>query len=226
MAQSAGLLPSPNECGRLRKPRHSNRQAHDRGAGRCGWLPGYCDIVGAVLRRESESPARDPGDFLPRRGVPSGGAAGCRLSPAYGYGLHFRSRNRRREVHLVLRGGYRSSRSRGMGAYQGASGRATVARSLSAGHGSEWWTGTEFDITPPTIAGAVAKSVRAPKTARRVRVTYKVTASDAVDGQVPVTCLPRSGGWFPIGRTLVTCQARDKSGNTGRARFAVTVRRR
>jgi hypothetical protein len=120
----------------------------------------------------------------------------------------------------------------GTGAYHGASGRGTVERSLSAGHGAEWWTGTltvpglEFDITPPTIAAAVAKTVRAPKTARRVRVTYKVTASDAVDGRLPVTCLPRSGGWFPIGRTLVTCQARDKSGNTGRARFAVTVRRR
>jgi HYR domain len=119
----------------------------------------------------------------------------------------------------------------GTGAYQGASGRGTVERSLSGGRGVERWTGTltvpglEFDITPPTIAGAVAKTFQAPKGARRVRVTYKVKASDAVDGPIAAVCLPRSGSWFPIGRTTVTCQAKDSSGNTGRARFAVTVRR-
>jgi hypothetical protein len=119
----------------------------------------------------------------------------------------------------------------GTGAYQGASGRGTVERSVSGGHGVERWAGTltvpglEFDITPPRIAGAVSKTVRAPRGAKRVRVTYKVAASDAVDKQVAVVCLPRSGSWFPIGRTSVTCQAWDSSGNTGRARFAVTVKR-
>jgi HYR domain len=119
----------------------------------------------------------------------------------------------------------------GTGTYQGASGRGTVERSLSGGHGVERWTGTlivpglEFDITSPTIAGAVAKAARAPKGAKHVRVTYKVTASDAVDGPIAVACRPRSGSWLPIGRTTVTCQARDSSGNTGRARFVVTVRR-
>ena len=119
----------------------------------------------------------------------------------------------------------------GTGAYQGASGRGAVERSLSGGHGVERWAGAltvpglEFDITPPRIAGAVSKTVRAPRGAKRVRVTYKVAASDAVDKQVAVVCLPWSGSWFPIGRTSVTCQARDSSGNTGRARFAVTVKR-
>ncbi len=119
----------------------------------------------------------------------------------------------------------------GTGTYQGASGGGTVERSLSGGYGVERWTGTltvsglQFDITPPTIAGAAAKTVRAPKSAKRVRVTYKVTARDAVDGPTAVACLPRSGSWFAIGRTTVTCQARDSSGNTGRARFVVTVKR-
>jgi hypothetical protein len=119
----------------------------------------------------------------------------------------------------------------GTGAYQAASGGGTVERSLTGGRGVERWTGTltvpglEFDIAPPTFAGAVAKTVRAPRGAKRVRVRYKVTASDAVDGPIAVVCLPRSGRWFPIGRTTVTCQAKDKSGNTGRATFAVTVRR-
>jgi hypothetical protein len=119
----------------------------------------------------------------------------------------------------------------GTGTYQGASGQGMVERSLSGGAGVEWWTGTlsvpglEFDITPPAIAGAVPKTVRALKGAKRVRVMYKITASDAIDGQVAVACLPRSGSWFPIGRTTITCQAKDSSGNTGRARFAVTVKR-
>ena len=95
----------------------------------------------------------------------------------------------------------------------------------------ERWTGTlivpglDFDVTPPAIIGAVPKTVRAPKGARRVRVTYKVTSRDAVDGQVPIACLPRSGIRYPIGRTTVVCRATDSSGNTGRARFVVTVKR-
>jgi HYR domain len=119
----------------------------------------------------------------------------------------------------------------GTGTYQGASGGGTVERSLSGGRGVERWTGTltvpglEFDITPPTIAGAVAKTVRARKGARRVRVRYKVTARDAADGPIAVACLPRSGSWFAIGRRTVTCRARDSSGNSRRARFVVTVKR-
>ena len=71
----------------------------------------------------------------------------------------------------------------GTGAYQGASGRGAVERSLSGGHGVERWAGAltvpglEFDITPPRIAGAVSKTVRAPRGAKRVRVTYKVAPS-------------------------------------------------
>ena len=46
----------------------------------------------------------------------------------------------------------------GTGAYEGASGGGTVERSVSAGSGTETWTGTlvvpglEFDVTRPTIA--------------------------------------------------------------------------
>jgi HYR domain len=107
-----------------------------------------------------------------------------------------------------------------------------LERNVSFGRGTETWTGTlavpglEFDVTPPTLSGARSKTVRAPKRARRIRVIYKVTASDAVDGQLPVSCEPRSGARFPIGRTFVTCKATDSSGNTRGARFVVTVKRR
>jgi len=124
--------------------------------------------------------------------------------------------------HLTITGG--------TGIYQGASGEGTAARSLSGGVGREHWTGTltvpglEFDLTPPKIAGAVRKTVRAPARAKRVRVAYKVTARDAVDGVVAARCAPRSRSFFKRGRTAVRCSASDKSANTASARFVITVR--
>lgn len=120
----------------------------------------------------------------------------------------------------------------GTGKYEGAAGSGTVERAVSAGFGTETWNGTlvvpglEFDVTPPTVSGAMSKTLRAPKGAKRVRVSYKVTANDAVDGQVPVTCVPRSGTRLPIGRTVVNCSAADSSGNTGKSSFRITVRAR
>jgi len=118
----------------------------------------------------------------------------------------------------------------GTGTYEGASGSGTVERNVNGGRGTETWTGAlvvprfEFDATPPTLSGARSKIVRAPKRANGIRVTYTVTATDAVDREVAVTCLPRSGTRFLIGPTVVACEASDSSGNTGRARFVVTVK--
>lgn len=119
----------------------------------------------------------------------------------------------------------------GTGIYEGASGSGRVERALGGGVGTETWIGTvvapnvEFDLTPPTLVGATSKTVRAPKGAKSVRVTYKVTANDAVDGDVAASCAPRSGSRFTVGRTLVTCSASDSSANTATAKFRVTVRR-
>jgi HYR domain-containing protein len=118
----------------------------------------------------------------------------------------------------------------GTGIYAGASGGGTIERSITAGAGTEMWTGTivapgtEFDVTAPAISGAAPKTVRAPKGARKARVTYKVTASDAVDGPVTPTCEPKSGSRFPVGRTVVRCSASDSSGNTANASFRITVK--
>lgn len=120
----------------------------------------------------------------------------------------------------------------GTGTFGGASGSGTVARSLGGGVGTERWTGTlvvpgvEFDVTPPTLSGAKSKTVRAPKGAKRVRVRYAVSARDDVDGAVPVSCSPRSGTRFWIGRTFVTCSATDTSANVRTARFTITVKPR
>jgi HYR domain len=120
----------------------------------------------------------------------------------------------------------------GTGTYQGASGSGKVEPAVSAGVGSERWTGRiavpalEFDVTPPTLSGATSKIVRAPRGAKRARVTYRVTASDDADGQVPATCNPRSGSRFPVGRTVVRCSATDSSANTANAAFRIIVRAR
>jgi hypothetical protein len=119
----------------------------------------------------------------------------------------------------------------GTGTYEGASGSGTLARSVGFTRGTERWAGTlvvpglEFDLTPPRLSGATSKTVRARNRGKRVRVIYKVTATDAVDGQVASTCVPRSGSRFRIGRTFVRCSAIDTSANTATARFTVTVRR-
>jgi hypothetical protein len=123
----------------------------------------------------------------------------------------------------------------GSGLYAGASGGGTLT-SLSIGPpsftGIDTWTGTlaapglQFDLAAPTVSGAVDKKVRVARRAKRVRVTYAVTAKDDVDGPVPVTCSPRSGAQFAVGRTRVTCSATDSSGNAGTATFTVTVTRR
>jgi hypothetical protein len=49
---------------------------------------------------------------------------------------------------------------------------------------------------------------------------------DGVDGAVPVSCQPRPGRRFPLGKTIVRCAATDSSGNTATAGFTVTVKRR
>ncbi len=125
----------------------------------------------------------------------------------------------------------------GTGVYEGASGSGTVERVLGAPtptgrHGRETWRGTlvvpglEFDLTPPTVTGAVAKTVRAPRRAKRARVSFSVTAQDTVDGTVAVSCTRRSRSWFRLGRTRVTCSATDSSANTRTVRFTITVRPR
>jgi hypothetical protein len=124
----------------------------------------------------------------------------------------------------------------GAGAYSGASGSGTVAHraavTLSGAAGSDTYVGAldvpglEFDLKAPVIAGALNRIVRAPRTAKRVRVTYRVSARDEVDGTTPVSCRPSSGSRFKIGRTLVHCSTTDTSANTRTAAFAVTVRRR
>ncbi|HHW00106.1 MAG TPA: HYR domain-containing protein [Clostridiaceae bacterium] len=77
------------------------------------------------------------------------------------------------------------------------------------------------DTTPPNIA---LEDITVEATsAEGAYVTFWVKAYDEVDGYVPVYCEPYAGSLFPIGETIVTVTATDKSGNTATGSFKVIV---
>ena len=81
---------------------------------------------------------------------------------------------------------------------------------------------TVQDKTPPTLNLPSAMTVEGTSSSGAV-VTYSTSASDLVDGSVPVTCTPASGSTFPFATTTVSCSATDKSGNSATGAFTVTV---
>lgn len=126
----------------------------------------------------------------------------------------------------------------GSGQYEGASGGGTLksGSAVETGPGSgtavDTWVGTldvpglTFDTTAPVLTAVGNKTVKARETVKRLRVRYATpTANDVVDGTVPVVCRPRSGSFFKVGRTAVTCTATDESGNAASRKFVVTVKR-
>jgi len=87
--------------------------------------------------------------------------------------------------------------------------------------GSASFNVTVADTTPPELKLPSDMTVQA--TSPGAVVTFSVSASDLVDGSMPVTCTPASGSTFPLGTTTVTCSAIDKTGNKASASFKVTV---
>jgi predicted extracellular nuclease len=55
-------------------------------------------------------------------------------------------------------------------------------------------------------------------------VEFAVSATDNLEGALPVTCVPASGSQFPLGPTDVHCSATDAESNVGTTSFSVTVR--
>jgi hypothetical protein len=84
------------------------------------------------------------------------------------------------------------------------------------------FTVTVQDKTPPTISVPADMTVPATSPSGAV-ATFAVSASDLVDGSVPVTCTPASGSTFPLGTTTVSCSAKDKTSNGASASFKVTI---
>jgi hypothetical protein len=54
-------------------------------------------------------------------------------------------------------------------------------------------------------------------------VSYSVSALDSLGNSIAPVCSPPSGTIFPLGKTTVTCTARDASGNTQTGSFDVIV---
>jgi hypothetical protein len=140
-------------------------------------------------------------------------------------------------VFTVTGGSGQYAGASGQGTFETRGGPGTTGRNTDTLGGSLTVPNIPFDTIPPVISGAVSKTVVARRNARGVRVFYKVTAKDtgppiprpacigAKCDSVPVTCKPRSGSRFKLGRTRVVCSATDDSGNKATARFTITVKR-
>ena len=73
------------------------------------------------------------------------------------------------------------------------------------------------DTTRPVVT--VPADISSPTPA----VTFTATATDNIDGPLPVVCNPPSGSTFDVGETIVDCRATDAHANTGTASFTVAV---
>jgi flagellar hook assembly protein FlgD len=74
-----------------------------------------------------------------------------------------------------------------------------------------------------TDTGAPVVYVPADIASNTQVVTFTATATDAIDGNIAVTCSPASGDTFPPGVTTVRCSATDAHANSAFASFHVTV---
>ena len=78
------------------------------------------------------------------------------------------------------------------------------------------------DSTPPVLS--LPDDVTAEAlSAAGAPVAFAASASDDVDGDVPVVCSPESGSVFPLGATTVTCTTSDTAGNFAEGSFVITV---
>ncbi len=104
-------------------------------------------------------------------------------------------------------------------------GATSVSCSATNSHAAKTtgtFTVTVQDTTPPVLFLPRDRAGEATGPAGRV-VRFHASARDAVDGAVPVTCLPDSGSTFPVGATAVQCSATDAHGNRAAGSFVVTV---
>ncbi len=108
-----------------------------------------------------------------------------------------------------------------------AVGTTTVSCAATDAHGNQTaasFTVTVVDTQPPTLQNVPANISNVQATGALTPVSYSPpTASDLVDGNVPVSCDHASGSTFPLGTTTVTCSASDSRQNAKSASFTVTV---
>jgi hypothetical protein len=81
---------------------------------------------------------------------------------------------------------------------------------------------TVRDTTPPALT-LPANITKQATSNSQATVTYSASASDLVDGSVPVSCTPASGTSFSAGTTTANSSATDSHNNTANGSFKVTV---
>jgi hypothetical protein len=96
----------------------------------------------------------------------------------------------------------------------------------SATHGGRTTTKsfsiTVVDRTAPVLTVPADKNLRT-RSPNGVQVRYSASATDLVDGPVPVSCTPPSGSLFGNGTTVVSCEAADRYRNSANAQFTISV---
>jgi hypothetical protein len=78
-------------------------------------------------------------------------------------------------------------------------------------------TPNPLTLVLPTAMQIIAKDPNGEK------VTYAVTVKGTKDPNPVVTCAPKSGSLFPLGSTIVSCDALDVDGGWGQGTFEVNV---
>jgi hypothetical protein len=87
------------------------------------------------------------------------------------------------------------------------------------------FTVTVFDHVAPVLSSLPSDLVlEAAGPTGAVATWPSPSATDAINGALPVTCSPQSGSTFALGLTTVTCGASDGSGNPATATFTIRVR--
>jgi hypothetical protein len=108
-----------------------------------------------------------------------------------------------------------------------ALGQTAVTCSATDAHGNtagKTFKVTVQDTTPPAISGIPADLTAEATGPSGAVVSWSApTATDVVNGTVPVTCVPAAASTFALGQTVVTCSATDAHGNTASKTFKVTV---
>jgi subtilisin-like proprotein convertase family protein len=97
-----------------------------------------------------------------------------------------------------------------------------TATDAAGNTGSASFSVTVVDATAPVLTVPATISVLATSPAGAV-VSYNATATDDIEGVVPVMCAQPRDSTFRIGATTVTCAASDSAGNTSTANFQVVV---
>ncbi|MDD5163772.1 MAG: HYR domain-containing protein [Candidatus ainarchaeum sp.] len=85
------------------------------------------------------------------------------------------------------------------------------------------WT-FNVDTTAPIITGTPANITAEATSSAGAIVNYTNPTATDNSGTTPVvSCIPASGGTFPLGSTTVTCTATDAAGNSATTTFIVTI---